>query len=70
MRRFPLQILQSKNQDYILYTVQNGDTLFKLGLTFNISLSNLIKANPMIEPNNIYGWSADSIPNICGQADA
>lgn len=33
---------------YTLYTVQGGDTLFKIALSFNINLETLIMANPKI----------------------
>lgn len=45
-----LQTLLSKDQGYKLYTVQSGDTLYKIALSFNINLANLITANPGIDP--------------------
>lgn len=42
------QALQSKG--YIIYTIQSGDTFYKIALKYNISLSSLIAANPGVDP--------------------
>lgn len=47
------QALQSKDQGYQIYTVQSGDTFYKIALKFNLSLSSLIAANPGVNPNQI-----------------
>ena len=35
------------------YTIKNGDTLFKIGQMFNVTVQQLIAANPGIDPNNL-----------------
>ena len=46
--------LQSQPQPgYQLYTIQAGDTFYKIALRFQISLSSLLAANPGVDPNRL-----------------
>ena len=46
--------LQSKiGEGYLIYTIQSGDTLYKIALKFKITPSSLIAANPGIDPNRL-----------------
>lgn len=47
------QVLQTKEQGYQLYTVQSGDTLYKISLKFKMSLTDLNAANPGIDPHRL-----------------
>lgn len=38
---------------YILYTIKEGDTFYKLSLTYGVSLSSIISANPGVDPTNL-----------------
>ncbi|MFJ7747452.1 CAP domain-containing protein [Peribacillus sp. NPDC097295] len=56
------------------YTVNNGDTLAKIATEHNISLSELLKANPEVDdPNQITIGQAISLPttkNVAAQASS
>ncbi|MHB8074140.1 glycosyl hydrolase family 18 protein [Desulfosporosinus fructosivorans] len=46
--------LQSQPQPgYQLYTIQAGDTFYKLSIRFKISLASLVAANPGVDPNRL-----------------
>ncbi len=46
--------LQNQPQpDYQWYTIQAGDTFYKIALRFQISLSSLLAANPGVDPNRL-----------------
>ena len=47
------QALQNQDQVNQLYTVQAGDTFYKIALKFNISLPSLIATNPGVDPNKL-----------------
>lgn len=47
------QALQSKDLGYQRYTVQSGDTFYKIALQFNLSLASLITTNPGVDPNKL-----------------
>lgn len=44
------------------YTVQSGDTLWQISIRFGISLEDIIKANPNINPAQIYPGQQINIP--------
>lgn len=44
------KVLQRKERGYQLYSVQGGDTLYKLALEFEMSLTDLVAINPGINP--------------------
>ncbi len=47
------------------YTVQPGDTMWKIAVRYQIGVSELIKANPQIkDPSRIYAGQKISIPSI------
>lgn len=58
------QALQSKDQRYQTYTVQSGDTFYKIALKFNISLSSLIAANPGVDPYQLRIGQQIQIPGL------
>ena len=46
--------LQSQSQvGYQMYTIQAGDTFYKIALSFKISISSLLAANPGVDPNHL-----------------
>nr|WP_242833713.1 peptidoglycan-binding protein [Desulfosporosinus youngiae] len=45
--------LQSQQPGYQMYTIQAGDTFYKIALRFQISLSSLLAANLGIDPNQL-----------------
>jgi len=47
------QRLHPKDPGYQLYTVQSGDTLYKIALSLNISLDSIIVANPGIDSSSL-----------------
>lgn len=47
------QALQCQQPGYQMYTIQPGDTLYKIALRFQISLSSLLAANPGVDPNRL-----------------
>lgn len=49
--------------DHSLYTVQSGDTLWKIAEKFNVSLAALIAANNLANPNILHIGQQLSIPN-------
>ena len=57
------QALQSKDQRYQIYTIQSGDTFYKIALKFNLSLSSLIAANPRVDPNQLRTGQQIYIPS-------
>ncbi len=38
---------------YILYTIKAGDTYYKLSITYGVSVSSIIAANPGVDPYNL-----------------
>lgn len=44
------------------YTVRSGDSLYRIARFFNISLDDLVEANPMIDPANIVPGQVICIP--------
>ncbi|SDX67872.1 3D domain-containing protein [Paenibacillus sp. CF384] len=44
------------------YSAKDGDTFWELSKQFGISLEQMLKANPMIEPTNIYAGLSIVIP--------
>jgi len=57
------QVLQSKNQGVqLLYTVQSGDTFYKIAFMFNLELTYLIAANPGVNPLNLRTGQQIRIP--------
>lgn len=38
---------------YILYTIKAGDTFYKLSITYGVSVSSIIAANPGVDPNQL-----------------
>ncbi|MDQ7094827.1 glycosyl hydrolase family 18 protein [Desulfosporosinus sp. PR] len=60
--------LQNRDQGYRLYTIQAGDTFYKIALTFNLNLSSLLAANPGVDPNKLnIGqkiWLPTSLPKL------
>lgn len=40
-------------QDYQMYTIQAGDTFYKLSLKFQVSLESILLANPSVDPQNL-----------------
>lgn len=51
--------------EYRTYTVQAGDTLNKIAAQFNVSVQEIIKSNPGIDPNNIRVGQRLCIPAFC-----
>lgn len=50
--------------NYVVYTVQKGDTLFRIGLKYNYLLSAMISVNPQLKnPNLIFPGDKINIPN-------
>lgn len=47
------QVLQSQQPGYQMYTIQAGDTSYKIALRFQISLSSLLAMNPGVDPNRL-----------------
>lgn len=45
--------LQSQLPGYQMYTIQAGDTFYKIALRFQISLSSLLAVNPGVDPNQL-----------------
>jgi len=45
--------LQSQQPGYQMYTIQAGDTFYKIAQRFQISLSSLLAANPGVNPNQL-----------------
>lgn len=48
-----------------LYTVRPGDTLFSIAQRFNISVQEIINANPGIDPNRLQIGQVICIPRRC-----
>ena len=44
------------------YTIQPGDTFFSIASRFNISVDDLIEANPGVDPNNLRVGQVICIP--------
>src|SRR5512140_775460 len=49
-----------------VYIVQSGDTLYNIALRFNISVDDLIAANPSVNPNNLAIGQELVIPGLEG----
>lgn len=49
-----------------VYIVQPGDTLFSIAARFNVSLNDLIAANPTVDPNNLAIGQELVIPGLEG----
>ncbi|MGE5328253.1 MAG: LysM peptidoglycan-binding domain-containing protein [Deltaproteobacteria bacterium] len=47
------------------YTVKPGDTLYKIALTYHVSLASILHANPSINPNYITIGQHLCIPRVC-----
>lgn len=47
------QALQGKDLGYQRYTVQSGDTFYRIALQFNLSLANLMTTNPGVDPQKL-----------------
>ena len=45
-----------------IYTIQRGDTLYKLSDYFDVSVQEIISANPYINPNNLFIGQPIRIP--------
>ncbi|SDH83798.1 SafA/ExsA family spore coat assembly protein [Alteribacillus bidgolensis] len=57
--------VQAGAQDYDLYTVQPGDTLWKISVRYKVGLSEIINANRNIEnPDLIYPGQRVKVPAI------
>ena len=44
------------------YEVQPGDTLYKIADYFDVSIQDILSANPLINPNNLYVGQIIRIP--------
>jgi uncharacterized YkwD family protein/spore coat assembly protein SafA len=50
-----------------IYTVQSGDSLWKIAVRFQVGVSEIIQANPQFKnPNLIYPGQKVNIPNLSG----
>ena len=47
-----------------LYTIKPGDTFYKLGQQFNVSVEALMRANPGVDPNNLQIGQVICIPQM------
>ena len=48
-----------------IYTVKAGDTLYKIAAQFNVSVQQITKSNPRINPNNLRVGQRLCIPALC-----
>jgi murein DD-endopeptidase MepM/ murein hydrolase activator NlpD len=48
----------------IIHTVQSGETLFRIGLQYNLTVTDLAQANNLLDPTQIYAGQQLIIPGI------
>lgn len=56
--------LQSQQPGYQMYTIQAGDTFYKIAISFQVSLSSLLAANPGVNPNQLQIGQQIRIPSL------
>ncbi len=61
----PVQNVSAQSSGPI-YIIQEGDTLYNVALRFNVSLDDLIAANPSIDPNVLAAGQQVVIPGLEG----
>ncbi len=56
-------LVASQNENYIEYTVREGDTVWKLGQRFGSSIEQIARVNSLTDPSLIYPGQGLIIPN-------